>query len=65
MQRIKIVHAVATVVRMEIGGVEHVVTKMSDEQVVREVAMERLCEELVASYFTQHLHHFPVFVRNR
>ena len=41
---------------MKIGSVEHVITKMSEEEPVRKVAMKRLRQKLITSYFVEFLH---------
>ena len=52
MYGIKIIHSKTAVVGMEIGRIEHMVAQMSHKQALGEIAMERFCQELVASGLT-------------
>lgn len=45
---------------MEIGRIKHMITEMTHKEPLREVAMERLGEEFVRSYFIHIL--FPLLI---
>ena len=52
MHRIEIVHAVTTLVTMEVGCIQQVIAKMTEEYMIGKIAMERFHKEVVASYLT-------------
>ena len=54
----EILHTKATGRRMEVGGIEHVIAQMSREEASAEVAMKRLSQKFVSSYFI----HFAPFL---
>ena len=51
VDRQQIFHAEATGRGVKVGGVEHVVAEVTQEEVLREVAVEGLGEKVVGSYF--------------
>ena len=51
MHGVEIVHAVAALVAVEVGGIEEVVAKMAYEDVVGEITMKGFDEEVVTSDF--------------
>ena len=52
MYGVEIVHAITTLVAMEVGCIQQMVTKMSKEYMVRKFAVEWLHKEVVASNLT-------------
>ena len=52
MHRIEIVHAVTTLVAMEVGCIQQVIAKMTKEYMIGKIAVERFHKEVVASYLT-------------
>lgn len=51
MHGIEIVHAVASLVGVEVGGIEQMVAQVSDKDMVGEITVEWFHEEVVASDF--------------
>jgi hypothetical protein len=52
VHRVEIVHAITTLVAMEVGCIQQMVTKMSKKYMVRKIAVEWLHKEVVASNLT-------------
>ena len=51
MHGVEIVHAISTLVAMEVGCIEKMIAEVAEEDAVREIAMERLDEEIITSNF--------------
>lgn len=51
MYGVEIVHAISTLVAMEVGCIEKMIAEVTEEYAVREIAMERLDEEIITSNF--------------